>query len=62
MFELNVKTFNMALGMSSEEHIKFMDRATARTIADLYLQCEDVYCVEMTDILTGELLYYEMKN
>lgn len=62
MFELNVKTFNMALGMSGEEHIKFMDRATARTIADLYLQCEDVYCVEMTDILTGELLYYEMKN
>ena len=48
MFELNVKTFNMALGMSGEEHIKFMDRATARTIADLYLQCEDVYCVEIS--------------
>lgn len=61
MFELNVKICNMALGQNSEEHIKFMGRATARAMADVYLECEDVYCVEMIDVLTGELLFYEMK-
>lgn len=52
----------MALGLNGEQTIKFSDRATARTMADLYLQCEDVYCVEMTNAHTGELLFYEMKN
>ena len=62
MFELTIKTCNMALGLNGEEHIKFMDRATARTMADIYLECEDVYCVEMTNAHTGELLFYERKN
>lgn len=52
----------MALGLNGKETIKFMDRATARAMADLYLDCEDVYCVEMLDAHTGELLFYEMKN
>ena len=60
MFELNVKTCNMGLG--GEERIKFMNRATARTMANIYLECEDVYCVEMLNAYTGELLFYEMKN
>ena len=62
MFELNIKTSNLALGLNGQERIKFMDRATARVMADLYLECEDVYCVEMLDAHTGELLFYEMKN
>lgn len=62
MFELTVKTCNMALGLNGKETIKFMDRATARAMADLYLDCEDVYCVEMLNAHTGELLFYEMKN
>ena len=61
MFELNIKTSNLALGLNGQERIKFMDRATARVMADLYLECEDVYCVEMLDAHTGELLFYEMK-
>lgn len=52
----------MALGLNGQERIKFMDRATARAMADIYLECEDVYCVEMLDAHTGELLFYEMKN
>lgn len=62
MFNLTIRTCNMALGLNGEEHIKFMDRATARAMADIYLECEDVYCVEMTNAHTGELLFYEMKN
>jgi hypothetical protein len=62
MYELTVKIHHLT-GEEAERHIiKFMDRATARTMADLYLQCEDVYCVEMTNALTGEILFYEMKN
>ncbi len=61
MYELTVKTCNMALGVNGKETIKFMDKATARTMTTIYLDCEDVYCVEMTDALTGELLFYEMK-
>lgn len=62
MFVLKVKTCNMALGQNGEEHIKFMDRATARAMCDIYLECEDVYCVEMLNAHTGELLFYEMKS
>jgi hypothetical protein len=63
MYELTVKTCDMVFGrINGEERIKFMDRATARAMCDIYLDCEDVYCVEMTNAHTGELLFYEMKN
>lgn len=61
MFELTVKINHLTAEEPDQQVIKFMDRATARTMADLYLQCEDVYCVEMVHALTGELLFYEMK-
>ena len=62
MYELTVKINRLTGEEPEQQVIKFMDRATARTIADLYLQCEDVYCVEMTNALTGEILFYETKN
>lgn len=61
MYLLTVKINHLTGEEPDEQVIKFMDRATARTMADLYLQCEDVYCVEMTNGLTGEVLYYEYK-
>ena len=62
MYLLTVKINHLTAEEPDQQDIKFMDRATARTMADLYLQCEDVYCVEMTNALTGELLFYEMKS
>ena len=61
MFELTVKTNDDVNGKNGEERLRFMNRETARAHALLYFQCEDVYCVEMTSALTGELLFYEMK-
>lgn len=62
MYLLTVKINHLTGEEPDEQVVKFMDRATGRTVADLYLQCEDVYCVEITNALTGELLFYEMKN
>lgn len=62
MYELTVKINHLTAEEPDQHCIKFFDRATARTMADLYLQCEDVYCVEMVNGLTGEILFYEMKS
>ena len=46
---------------ATEKNFYFMDRATAREMAGKYLECEDVYSVDMLNAFTGELLYYEAK-
>ena len=62
MFELTLKMQNPTILDTEDRKMIFVDRKIARQVAGLAIDCEDIYCVELVDARTGELLFYEMKN
>ena len=61
MFEITLKMQNPITLDTEDRKMTFVDRKIARQVAGLAIDCEDVYCVEMLNAHTGELLFYEMK-
>jgi hypothetical protein len=61
MYLLTVKINHLTGEEPDELNLRFARRETAREMATRYFECEDVYCVEMTNGLTGEILFYEYK-
>lgn len=57
MYELTVRTTN-----EGTTKMKFFNFEICLQMASSFLECEDVYAVEVTSIRTGELLYYKSKE
>lgn len=47
---------------NTEEKIKSVDRKNAQFYADTYLECDEVYAVEINNRFTGEIVYYNSKG
>lgn len=47
---------------NTEEKIKSIGRENAQFYADVYLDCDEVYAVEINNCFTGEIVYYNSKG
>ena len=47
---------------NTEEKIKTVGRENAQFYADTYLDCDEVYAVEINNCFTGEIVYYNSKG
>lgn len=47
---------------NTEEKIKSVGRENAQFYADTYLDCDEVYAVEINNCFTGEIVYYNSKG
>lgn len=47
---------------NTEEKIKTVGRENAQFYANAYLDCEEVYAVEINNCFTGEIVYYNSKG
>lgn len=47
---------------NTEEKIKSVGRENAQFYADTYLDCDEVYAVEINNCFTGEIVYYYSKG
>lgn len=56
MFKLIIRTLN------TNESILIAFRENAEALAEQYYKCDDVYCVEIMDNTTGEILYLKAKG
>jgi hypothetical protein len=56
MFKLTIRTIDTV------ESIVLAFRANAETLAEQYYECSDVYCVEIINNTTGEILYLKAKG
>lgn len=45
-----------------EEKIKTVGRELAQFYANTYLECDEVYAVEINNCFTGEIVYYNSKE
>lgn len=57
MYELTVRTTT-----EGNEKIKISSRTFAEKLANQYYDCIDVYCVEIINANTGEILYLRAKG
>ena len=57
MYELTIRTVT-----EGNETIKIGSRNFAEKLANQYYDCIDVYCVEITNADTGEILYLRAKG
>lgn len=57
MYELTVRTIS-----KDNENIKISSRTFAEKLANQYYDCIDVYCVEIINSETGEILYLKAKG
>lgn len=57
MYELTIRTLT-----EGNEKIKIGSRNFAEELANRYYDCVDIYCVEITNIDTGEILYLKAKG
>ena len=56
MYKFTIKSY------SGNETIKISNRNFGEKLAKQYLDCADVYAVEITNFDTGELVYYNAKG
>lgn len=47
---------------NTEEKIKMIGRENAQFYADTFLECDEVYAVEINNCFTGEIVYYNSKG
>ena len=47
---------------NTEEKIKTIGRENAQFYSDTYLDCDEVYAVEINNCFTGEIVYYNSKG
>lgn len=47
---------------NTEEKIKTIGRENAQFYAGVYLECDEVYAVEINNCFTGEIVYYNTKE
>jgi hypothetical protein len=57
MYELTVKSIS-----EGNEKIKISSRTFAEKLANQYYDCVDVYCVEIINSETGEILYLRARG
>ena len=57
MYELTIRTLSECI-----EKIKIGSRTFAEKLANQYYDCIDVYCVELINAETGEILYLRAKG
>lgn len=57
MYELTIRTISEGI-----EKIKIGSRTFAEKLANQYYDCIDVYCVELINAETGEILYLRAKG
>ena len=57
MYELTIKTL-----IEGNEKIKVSSRNFAEKLANQYYDCVDIYCVEIINVDTGEILYLRAKG
>jgi hypothetical protein len=47
---------------NTKEKIKTIGRENAQFYAKTYLECDEIYAVEITNCFTGEVVYYNSKG
>lgn len=57
MYELTIRTI-----AEGNEKVKIGSRTFAEKLANQYYDCIDVYCVELINIETGEIVYLRAKG
>ena len=57
MYELTIRTTT-----EGNEKVKISSRTFAEKLANQYYDCIDVYCVELINAETGEILYLRAKG
>lgn len=57
MYELTIRTI-----AEGNEKVKIGSRTFAEKLANRYYDCIDVYCVEIINLETGEILYLRAKG
>lgn len=57
MYELTIETIS-----EGNEKIKIGSRTFAEKLANQYYECADIYCVELINIKTGEIVYLRAKG
>lgn len=57
MYGLTIRTIS-----EGNEKIKIGSRTFAEKLANQYYECADIYCVELINIETGEIVYLRAKG